>query len=308
MAGKRIAIFITLTFVLGWAYEFLVVWPVMNGSLGPLSPAMVQLIIAAVMFVPALSVVCTRLITKEGFSHSFIAPVQFKKTWKYWIVGWFGPAALIAIGTVFYFIVRPDDFDSSLSVMTSLLAQDATDASALTQSSVFTLIMIQIISGIILAPALNFFVCFGEEWGWRGYLLPTMLKEHSVVTTLVVTGCVWGLWHAPLIMMGHNYGFGYWGYPYTGILMMCFMSVCLGVFNSYLTIKSGSCLPAVFAHGSINGLAQAGMLFSLTGGNPFMGPSPMGLAGGIGFIICAFVMAYMLLSAERKGENILTDK
>ncbi len=308
MIKKRIAIFIVLTFLISWFYEFLVVLPVMGGSFGAMSPAMVQLCIAAVMFVPALCVVLTRLITKEGFSHSFIMPIQFKKTWKWWLVGWFGPVVLIAIGTVFYFIVRPDDFDSSLSVVRSLFVQGATDASALTQSSIFTLIMVQIVSGIFFAPALNFFVCFGEEWGWRGYLLPHMLEDHGIVTTLVVTGCVWGLWHAPLIMMGHNYGFGYWGYPYTGILMMCFMSVCLGVFNSYLTIKSGSCLPAVFAHGSMNGLAQVGVLFSISGGNPFVGPSTMGIVGGIGFIVCALVMAYILLSAERKGELFLADE
>ena len=304
MAGKRIAIFIALTFVLSWTYEFCVVWPVMSGAWGALSPAIVQMCVVAVMFVPALSVVLTRLITHEGFSNSAIMPVQFKQTWKWWVAGWFGPAVLIIAGAIFYFVVHPEDFDPTFSVLTSTLTASATDAQALSSSDVFTLVMMQVITGILLAPALNLFVCFGEEWGWRGYLLPHMLEEHSIFTTLLVSGCIWGLWHAPLIMMGHNYGFGYWGFPYTGILMMCAMSMVFGTVFSFITIKSGSCLPAVFAHGSLNGVAGVGILFSATGGSPFVGPGPMGYLGGMGFIVCALVMLYLLVDAERKGADV----
>lgn len=35
-----------------------------------------------------------------------------------------------------------------------------------------------------------------------------------------ITGVIWGLWHAPAIVMGHNYGMGYAGFPIAGILIM----------------------------------------------------------------------------------------
>jgi membrane protease YdiL (CAAX protease family) len=39
---------------------------------------------------------------------------------------------------------------------------------------------------------------FGEEYGWRGYLLPALtLKQARVVATTVV-GIVWGLFHTPI--------------------------------------------------------------------------------------------------------------
>ena len=74
---------------------------------------------------------------------------------------------------------------------------------------------------VLLAPVLNIVTTTGEEWGWRGYLVPKLTEKLSVVPTLLISGIIWGLWHAPLTVMGHNYGLGYSGYPYTGILAMC---------------------------------------------------------------------------------------
>ena len=34
---------------------------------------------------------------------------------------------------------------------------------------------------------------------------------------MVVMGIVWGLWHAPIIAMGHNYGTDYLGAPWLGM-------------------------------------------------------------------------------------------
>ncbi|MEZ4457604.1 MAG: CPBP family intramembrane glutamic endopeptidase, partial [Gemmatimonadales bacterium] len=45
------------------------------------------------------------------------------------------------------------------------------------------------------------FLGFGEELGWRGYLL-TRLVRARVPAPLVVSGLIWGLWHTPLILSG----------------------------------------------------------------------------------------------------------
>ncbi|WP_340681246.1 CPBP family intramembrane glutamic endopeptidase [Natrinema gelatinilyticum] len=44
---------------------------------------------------------------------------------------------------------------------------------------------------------------FGEEFGWRGLLF---LKRSPLGFWRVslLTGVVWGLWHAPLIVQGYN--------------------------------------------------------------------------------------------------------
>jgi membrane protease YdiL (CAAX protease family) len=37
----------------------------------------------------------------------------------------------------------------------------------------------------------------GEEIGWRGYVLPRLQAKHSALTSALVVGLIWGLWHLP---------------------------------------------------------------------------------------------------------------
>ena len=159
--------------------------------------------------------------------------------------------------------------------------------------------LVQTLQAVFLAPIMNFITCFGEEWGWRGYLLPKMKNLLPTVPMLLVTGLIWGLWHAPMTIIGHNYGLGYWGFPFTGIAMMCVFCIVLGIFLSYITIKTGSCIPAILAHGAINGFAAIGMYFTHDGGNPFIGPAPTGIIGIIPFILAAIPMVIYLKRNEK---------
>ena len=38
----------------------------------------------------------------------------------------------------------------------------------------------------------------GEEYGWRGYALPRLLKKYSVIKSNLILGLLWGLWYLPL--------------------------------------------------------------------------------------------------------------
>ena len=152
------------------------------------------------------------------------------------------------------------------------------------------LLIIQGIEALFIGPILNFFTCFGEEWGWRGYLLPKMSEKFSLIPMLLINGVIWGLWHAPLTAIGHNYGMGYSGFPFTGILMMCLFCTVLGVFFSYISLKTKSCIPAVLGHGAVNSFSAIGIYFTKDGGNPFIGPAPTGIIGMIPFIIVGILM------------------
>lgn len=88
-------------------------------------------------------------------------------------------------------------------------------------------------------------------------------------------------------MLGHNYGLDYPGWPILGILAMCCLCVALSYLFSWLTLRAKSCLPAVFAHGALNGCSAAPLMFMAGMANPFVGPAPTGIIGGIGFIVVA---------------------
>ena len=290
MEKKRIVIYVALAYGLAWALWFAVVYPMVNG--GGLGTSM-QLAIAAGMFAPAIAAALTRLITKEGFKDAWIKPRAFKKTWRYYVLAWFGPLVLVLAGAALYFLINPADFDPSMSYVIQAMREqaEAMGVEMNIDDEAIRLTQIASLATLVIAPAINAVTCFGEEWGWRGYLLPHLLERFSIIPTLLISGIIWGIWHAPITLIGHNYGLGYAGYPFTGIAAMCLFCIVLGVFMSYITLRTGSCLPAVFAHGMVNGSAAAGIIFSATGGNPFVGPAPTGILGGAFFIVAAIFMA-----------------
>lgn len=296
LTTKRILIYLGITFGITYLLEFLLIWPLVN-NVSVSMQMMAQLLVSAVMFIPAIGVLLTRLITKEGFQNSYIVPKTGKRSIPYFLFAWFGPVILTVIGGAVYFLIFPDKFDANMTYLALVLEASGVEATpALVKISAIS----QIVSGVLLAPLLNCINCFGEEWGWRGYLLPKMQEKFGMLPMLLISGVIWGLWHAPLTALGHNYGTGYAGFPFTGILAMCLFCIVMGIIFTYITIRTGSCLPAVIAHGSLNGFASAALLFTDgTNINPFIGPIPTGIIGGCAFIVCAVIMAVLLV---KKGK------
>ena len=298
LTWKRILLYLGITFLITYGYCFLILHPVIRGeNLSGVPSLAAQLLTAVVMFFPAIGVLLTRLITKEGFRDSWLK-LQLRGNLKTYLLAWFGPSILTILGTVLYFLIFPDQFDPDCGYMQATL--DSMGAKPEDIPIPLSLLMVvQGIQGIFLGPIMNFVTCFGEEWGWRGYLLPKLRKQMPLIPTLLVSGIIWGLWHAPLTAVGHNYGLGYAGFPYTGIGMMCLFCITLGVFMSYVTLKSGSCIPAILSHGAINGFAAIGMYFTKDGGNPFVGPAPMGIIGIIPFMLVAVILVVRLNKAQK---------
>ena len=138
-----------------------------------------------------------------------------------------------------------------------------------------------LITGVIV----NLIYAFGEELGWRGYLLPSLLHLGKL-RACVISGAIWGLWHTPLIMMGHLY----LGYPLLGVLMITVMCILLGIIFGWLRLASGSLLPPIIAHAALNAQILGYFpSFLVTDVNPILG----GGAGIVGLGIMA-VVAFLL--------------
>ncbi|MBR4867478.1 MAG: CPBP family intramembrane metalloprotease [Clostridia bacterium] len=284
--SKRILIFLAVTFLLTWGYCLMVLYPMIGeDSLAGVPSLKAQLMTAAVMFFPTLGVLVTRLVTREGLGNAWLK-LNLKGNLRYYLLAWFGPSLLTILGTALYFLIFTGEFDPGCGYLKGILEASGADMDSM-PLPLGLLMLVQGIQSIVLAPILNFAVCFGEEWGWRGYLLPKLSEKLPALPTLLISGVIWGLWHAPLTAIGHNYGTGYPGFPYTGILMMCLFCITLGVLFSYVTLKTGSCIPAILAHGAVNGFAAMGLYFTADGGNPFVGPAPMGIIGMLPFVIAA---------------------
>lgn len=127
-----------------------------------------------------------------------------------------------------------------------------------------------LVQGLIAGITINALFAFGEEYGWRG-VLAGELQPLGVLRSNLVTGVLWGLWHAPIIiLMGHNYG-DQWA---LGVPMMVAWTVPFSFLLSWVKARTGSVLAPAMLHGAYNGTIGAFALL-LVGGNLFIA-LPMG--------------------------------
>lgn len=101
--------------------------------------------------------------------------------------------------------------------------------------------------GIIGGATVNLPFMFGEEFGWRGLMLRETQKLGFIKANLFI-GVIWGLWHLPVILMGHNYPH----HPHLGIIMMCIFTTALAPIFAYVRLKTKSILGSCMLHGMIN--------------------------------------------------------
>lgn len=86
-----------------------------------------------------------------------------------------------------------------------------------------------------------------------------------------------------------------------GLAAMCAWCTVLAIFLSYVTIRTGSTFAAALGHGAVNGTTNGVTLFSLTGGNPFVGPLCTGIVGGLPLLGVAAAMLWDMRRREKAG-------
>jgi len=141
------------------------------------------------------------------------------------------------------------------------------------------LIWIGLLQGLIAGITINAVAGFGEELGWRG-LLQREFGYMGFWKSSAIIGVVWGIWHAPIILQGHNYP----QHPLAGVLMMIIFTLLLSPIFSYVRLKAKSVIAAAIIHGSLNAVVGLSTMV-VKGGNDLT----VGVTGLAGFIVLAFV-------------------
>lgn len=126
---------------------------------------------------------------------------------------------------------------------------------------------------------------FGEEYGWRGFLLSEGSKLGNLWGSLLV-GMVWGVWHFPVILRGvHTYPPSLFGL-FLGLLFFVLWGIVLG----YAVIKTGSIWVAAFLHGVVNSVYGFGLYYLVR-------PESMVYSFGLGIygLLCLGVIVALIL-------------
>lgn len=285
---KRIRIFIAFAFGIAWLVALAIY---LTGGLAG-SPYTLLLIAVGYMGAPALAHILTRLVTREGWPNLYLRP-KFRQGWLYWVLCWVAPVLFTFAGMAVFFALFPQYYDSSLSVVRTMLENSAAaTGQPVPQMSPWMVVISQTLTAVLIAPLLNAIPILGEEFGWRAYLQPKLMPLGGR-KTMIWMGIIWGLWHAPIIAMGHNYGLVYPGAPWLGILAMTWFTFVFGTFIGWATWRAGSVWPAVIGHGALNGIAGIAVFFVQGDPNPVLGPI---VAGFIGSLPIALVALALLLS------------
>lgn len=163
------------------------------------------------------------------------------------------------------------------------------------------LLIYVLVVGLDLVPAM--FSTLGEEIGWRGLLLPELVKTMSVRRATLWTGLFWALWHYPLILFADYNN----GLP-TLYALACFTIMVMGVSFVYtwLRLKSESLWPAVILHAQGNLLIEKvfNPLTRDTGSTAYI-TGEFGLALALGAVLLAALFSRLALFSSSETYKLI---
>jgi uncharacterized protein len=305
MLSKKVLQFILLTFLISWSVALAAyLLDIKFGSI-------LSLVVIAVFYMPAPAYAV--LILQKLVYRGTLTPYGF--TFKNLSLRWLlittvGFTSFIVLGT---FLVI--GIFGNLIGLAPFGRIDFSEAALLHQVTLFTrgmwgdlptevpippvaIFALSFVQSVIAGFTVNLPFTFGEELGWRGLLLRET-QESGFLRSNLFIGVVWGLWHAPIIVQGHNYP----GHPIAGIFMMTIFTITVSFPMAYCRFKSRSILGPSALHGMFNPLGMLTVFF-VVGANPLIG-FVAGVAGiavtlllttGICFFDREFVRDYKKLS------------
>jgi membrane protease YdiL (CAAX protease family) len=287
---KRSILFISLTFVSSWLIAGL--FYALGGKWNTPASLMVGVVY---MFVPMIvAIVIRKVIYREELRQPLGISFKFNR---WFIVAWLLPVimtfAAFGIGLLLPGVEYSPEMSGLLDRFRSLLTPEKLqEIEHQIQSSPVNPIWIVLLQALIMGITINAVAGFGEEMGWRGFLQKELGYMGFWKPSLLI-GFIWGVWHFPIILQGHNYP----QHPIAGVFMMTAWCVLLGPIFSYIRLRAKSVIAAAIIHGSINASGGLAILL-LRGGNDLT----IGMTGLAGFIVVILaniaLIVYDLFLAE----------
>ena len=131
-----------------------------------------------------------------------------------------------------------------------------------------------------------------EELGWRGYLYG-LWRRFGFWRCSVGTGLVWGIWHAPGIIL---FNINYPDHPWVGAAILVPYCVLLAPLMTLVRDHGRSVIAAGILHGMLNATDIASMMIAKSRSALWQGDAGLG-----GFIAVTFFL--VLIALFRSGNN-----
>lgn len=109
--------------------------------------------------------------------------------------------------------------------------------------------------GLMIVSILAFF----EEIGWRGWMLPRLLKRFPVKKAIIIGAVIWALWHIPFMLSGILYLKDI--SPFQTALIHPLGIFGAGIIINWLWLRTKSIWIVSLAHGALNNWGQYAFKF-----------------------------------------------
>lgn len=291
---KKALIFTTVVCLVSWAFAACMYWGMGIHNVAD-NPNLYVACATFTMFLPMICAMAIQLIKGERLRDTGL--LKFKINW-IWLVAWLLPFLVVAL-TVNINSLMPN-------TELGFFMPEIPDSENLTDEQITMVerfrsprfvIVTSLISGLIAGVTINAVCALGEEYAWRNYLVNALKNKNFWIVCLFV-GVVWGFWHFPFILMGHNYP----DHRVGGVFMMVAMCLALTPIEIYLVMKAKSVYPAAIFHGTFNAIAGFNALF-ISGGNDLINGCA-GLSGIIAMLIIGAVI--FIIDKYFTAENIMS--
>ncbi len=257
------------------------------------------LLVVVFMWAPAIAAIVTLL----RYDEPIRASCGLRRGRLRWVgLAWLTPIAFvgatIGIGTALPDVTFTTDLTAYLLEL-GMSQEEATEAVERLEAIPGPPSLLLLVQALIVGLTINALAALGEELGWRGLLL-SELAPLGFWKVSILTGSIWGIWHAPIILQGHNFPEA----PFVGVLVMTVATIAMAPIYTYLTVRAQSVLAATFFHGSFNAVGSLSLVYLAGAGNLLV--SPVGVAG----IGAAVLLTVVCVIHDRTiaGEEITTGR
>ncbi|QLG50617.1 CPBP family intramembrane glutamic endopeptidase [Natrinema halophilum] len=292
---RKVGLFLALAFGIAWTGA--IVLSLVGIELRTF--AGLVLVVVVVMWAPAFAAIGTQLRYGESIRKGCGLALGRLR----WVgLAWVTPVALVAatigVGTAFPGVSFTTDYTAYLLEL-GLPQEQAAETVAQLETVPVPPAVLFVVQGLVAGLTINALAALGEELGWRGLLL-TELAPLGFWKFSLFTGAVWGIWHAPIILQGHNFPDA----PLAGVFVMTAATIAMTPIYTYLTLRARSVLAATVLHGSFNGLGALSLVYLTGAGN--LATAPVGVAGiGAAVFITALCVVHDRIIAD---ERIMTGR
>lgn len=270
---REVAGFTAMAYVIAWTV-WAPLWPTALQSMmvgrtpsayggGPLAPVG--------MFAPALAALLMRLLVSREGVHGSLGPLR---RWRWSVLAVLVPIVIVA---------------ATIAVATTTgLAMFHLGG---TQPTWEVLILL-----LLVGTPISALLAFGEEYGWRGYLLPRLLPLGEVRASIAVA-LIWAPWHLPVLLVGLNFP---GKHPLAVLAMMTAGVLALSLlFTRFFVAAGGAVVTVALLHGSLNAYSDRLADPVHLAGDPFV----VSVGGVVGILVTLAGAAVAYAVRRRPGHR-----